>query len=91
MPHIRSERHPHSPTVLPLVLLTREGSKRYHLCQNQYSTMALPEAQGRDQSVQMPIFFQPLSLLRKSLMARPAQEYHCELVLLYQGMFQARK
>ena len=55
--------------------------------------MALPEAQGRDQSVQMPIFFQPLSLLQKSLMAQPTQDYinNYKLVLPYQGMFQARK
>ena len=93
MPHMRSGRHRHSPAFPPLVLLTQEGSRRYHLCQNQYSTMALPEAQGRDQSIQILIFFQPLSPLRKSLMAQPAQDYinNYELVLPYQGMFQARK
>lgn len=90
IPHIRSERHPHSPVFPPLVLLTQEGRIRYNLCQNQYSTMALPEAQGRDQ---MPIFFQPLFLLQKSLMARPARVYinNHELVLPYQGIFQAHK
>src|SRR6266850_2055127 len=87
MPPIHSEHHPHCPVFPPLMLSTERSSTRYHLCHNRYSTTALPKAPSRDQSIRVLRYFQPRSLLQRSSMAQPSQDYvdYYELLLVVTG------